>query len=86
MKTQKADWLETCIEQLTFLVVGFRYGLKSELRQLANADAVQDIRAGMAREFAERERACRLDEHRILAGLDEEGRKQRYLDLAQEGR
>lgn len=29
-------------------------------------------------------RRARLDEHKILAGLDEEGKKQRYLELAQE--
>lgn len=34
--------------------------------------------------IAERCRLARLDEHKILAGLDEEGRKQRYLELNHE--
>lgn len=85
MDTQQ-DWLEQLIERLTFEVVGMRYGLKSELRRHADERAVRDIRAGMEREWAARERQARIDEHRILASLDEEGRKQRYFALAREGR
>lgn len=34
----------------------------------------------------EQEREAQLDEHKILAALDDEGKKQRYLALAREGR
>ena len=54
------------------------YGIKQGVeRFLIGCTIVDHVR--------ELQRQARLDEHRILAGLDEEGRKQRYLELAREG-
>lgn len=43
------------------------------------------LRARIDEQIAETSRQARLDEHKVLAALDEEGRKQRYLELNREG-
>ncbi|MEO7075758.1 MAG: hypothetical protein ABI068_10685 [Ktedonobacterales bacterium] len=42
------------------------------------------LRARIEEQIAEASRQARLDEHRILANLDEEGKKRRYLELRDE--
>lgn len=51
------------------------------IRENATTCLLGTVRLAMG----ERERRARLDEHKILAALDEEGKKQRYMELAQEG-
>lgn len=83
------DELEERITHLLYrLPYNVREGIRSKdeaghfqyITENATTYALSCIRLAMG----ERDRQARLDEHRILAGLDAEGKKQRYLELNSE--
>lgn len=53
-------------------------------QELIRENATTCLRNCTRLAMAERDRQARLDEHNLLAGLDEEGKKKRYLELAKE--
>jgi len=87
--TELPDELE---ERVTNLMYRLPYDVREALGQSGTAECFKFIQENSATyllniirlALGEQERQARLDEHRILAGLDEEGKKQRYLELAQE--
>lgn len=61
-----------------------RYMPEPGMWRLASDNAMTGLKAAIRDVLTQQERYSRLDEHRILAGLDEEGWKRRYVELGEE--
>lgn len=95
-RLDERQWLAELPDELEERIANLLYRLPYDIReasgtkdeayryQLIQENAGTYLRNCIRLAMGERERQARLDEHRILATLDEEGRKQRYLELHQE--
>lgn len=95
-RLEERKWLEglpgELEERITNLMTQLPYDVREATGQpdtndryrLAQENATTSLRTYIRLAIGECERQARLDEHKLLAGLDEEGKKQRYLELAHE--